>query len=173
MNRGRHTPQGPSASTDAAAPAKTSAADLVSPSPEASTPAPATPPADKLAASPPAPAKPVADAAQAADLGQYDLTMAEQYLSGSNVPRNSRTAARWLWAAVKKGNVTAEVALSDLYVTGEGVEKNCEQARILLQAAAKKGNATAAEKLHAADNYGLCANTSSIPIPMSSRAAIP
>jgi TPR repeat protein len=84
--------------------------------------------------------------------------MAEQYLNGSNVSRNSQTAARWLWAAVEKGNVTAEIALSDLYAAGEGIDRNCAQARILLQAAAKKGNATAVEKLRAVNRYGPCTN---------------
>jgi hypothetical protein len=174
-------PSGPSASADAVPagqiggtirPDTTSATDLVSASPEASTPAPATPPADKPAASPPAPAT-KAETTQAAEFGQYDLTMAEKYLSGSDVSRNGRTAAQWLWAAVEKGNVSAEIMLSDLYVAGEGVEKNCEQARILLQAAAKKGNAIAAQKMHAVDNYGICARASSTGVPMSFQVAIP
>jgi hypothetical protein len=175
-------PSGPSASADAIPggqiggtirPDKTSATDLGNASPEASTPAPATPPADKPAASPPAPAKPKAETTQAAEFGQYDLTMAEQYLNGSNVSRNSRTAARWLWAAVRKGNISAELVLSDLYVAGDGVEKNCEQARILLQAAAKKGNAIAAQKMHAVDNHGICARASRLGVPMSFEVAVP
>lgn len=156
-------PSGPSTRAEAVpegqavgitSPGETSSTDILSPSPDASIPAPARPPADKPAGSPPAPAK-SGEATQASD-GYYELATAEQYLSGSSMPRNSRTAARWLWAAVKKGNVAAEIALSDLYVAGEGVDKNCEQARILLQAATKTGNATAAAKLDAADKYGLC-----------------
>jgi PilZ domain len=84
------------------------------------------------------------------DPSQSELAIAQQYLNGTNVARNSKGAVPLLWAAIKKGNTTAEVMLADLYVTGDGVEKNCEQARVLLLAAAKKGNATASKKLQGA-----------------------
>lgn len=86
--------------------------------------------------------------------GQSELTLAQEYLNGTNVKQNSQAAAQWLWAAVRKGNTTAEIALADLYLTGDGVTKNCEQARILLLAAAKKGNAPAKQKLQIILGHG-------------------
>ena len=51
-----------------------------------------------------------------------------------------------LWKAVKRGSVSAEVALAKLYLEGEAVPQNCEQAHILLFAASMKGS-------RAADNF--------------------
>ena len=51
-----------------------------------------------------------------------------------------------LWKAVKRGSVSAEVALAKLYLEGEAVPQNCEQAHILLLTASMKGN-------KAADNF--------------------
>jgi TPR repeat protein len=51
-----------------------------------------------------------------------------------------------LWKAVKRGSVSAEVALAKLYLEGEAVPQNCEQAHILLRAASMKGS-------KAADNF--------------------
>ena len=51
-----------------------------------------------------------------------------------------------LWKAVKRGNVSAEVALANIYLEGEAVPKNCEQAHMLLFAASMKGS-------KAADNF--------------------
>jgi hypothetical protein len=51
-----------------------------------------------------------------------------------------------LWKAVKRGKVSAEVALAKLYLEGEAVPQNCEQAHILLFAASMKGS-------KAADNF--------------------
>jgi len=51
-----------------------------------------------------------------------------------------------LWKAVKRGSVSAEVALAKLYLEGEAVPQNCEQAHILLLAASMKGS-------KAADNF--------------------
>ena len=48
-----------------------------------------------------------------------------------------------LWKAVKRGNVSAEVALATLYLTGQSVPQNCEQAHMLLQTASTKGSETA------------------------------
>jgi hypothetical protein len=86
--------------------------------------------------------------------GQSELKFAQQYLSGARVIQNSEAAAQWFWAAVKKGNTTAEVALAELYLSGDGVTKNCEQARILLVAAAKKGSALATQKLQQMPTQG-------------------
>jgi hypothetical protein len=59
-----------------------------------------------------------------------------------------------LWAAVRKGNTAAQVALAGFYLRGEGVAKNCSQARVLLAAAAKKGNAEAKQKLAQLEQEG-------------------
>ena len=48
-----------------------------------------------------------------------------------------------LWKAVKRGNVSAEVALANLYLQGKSVPQNCEQAHMLLQTASTKGSKTA------------------------------
>ncbi|MGB8065405.1 MAG: SEL1-like repeat protein [Candidatus Sulfotelmatobacter sp.] len=45
-----------------------------------------------------------------------------------------------LWKAVKRGNVSAEVALANLYLEGKSVSQNCEQAHMLLQTASMKGS---------------------------------
>jgi TPR repeat protein len=59
----------------------------------------------------------------------------------------SATATRYLWAAVEKGNVQAEITLADMYARGEGVTKNCNQAQVLLRAASKKGSNEASQEL--------------------------
>lgn len=51
-----------------------------------------------------------------------------------------------LWKAVKRGRVSAEVALANLYLEGEAVPQSCEQAHMLLYAASMKGS-------KAADNF--------------------
>jgi hypothetical protein len=50
---------------------------------------------------------------------------------------------RELWKAVKRGSVSAEVALANLYLEGKSVSQNCEQAHILLQTASMKGSKAA------------------------------
>lgn len=90
-----------------------------------------------------------------AENGESDLAIAQRYLWGTNDPECNTAAAQHLWAAVGKGNVTAEITLADLYVRGIGVTKNCDQATMLLTAASKKGNAKAAQKL-AELNGGNC-----------------
>ena len=84
---------------------------------------------------------------QTAEPGAEDFAIAERYLNDHPGPSGSATAAGYLWAAVKKGSVEAELTLAELYIRGEGVPKNCGQARVLLSAAAKKGNQTASEEL--------------------------
>jgi len=100
------------------------------------------------------PEKPAPKANPVGEPGASDLAMAQKYLRGANGRRNSAAALPWLWAAVKKGNVGAEVALADLYMRGDGVQKNCTQARVLLMAASKKGNAAATQKLQEVDRRG-------------------
>jgi hypothetical protein len=83
----------------------------------------------------------------AADLGDADLALARSYLSGKAGPASSAAAVNFLWAAVEKGNVTAEITLADLYARGDGVTKSCEQARVLLRTAARKSSSEASQDL--------------------------
>ena len=48
-----------------------------------------------------------------------------------------------LWNLVKRGNVSAEVALANLYLQGKSVPQNCEQAHMLLRTASTKGSKAA------------------------------
>jgi hypothetical protein len=80
-----------------------------------------------------------------ADAGDAEFALAERYLREKSGPGSSAAAANSLWAAVKKGNVSAEIALADLYARGDGVTKNCDQARVLLRAAAEKGSIASQE----------------------------
>jgi TPR repeat protein len=92
-----------------------------------------------------------APAESAPEPGQVEFEQARQLLRAgrnSGVRAEIPEAARLLWAAVEKGNVSAELALAELYRTGNGVTKNCEQTRILLTAAARKGSLEAQRKLH-------------------------
>jgi PilZ domain-containing protein len=82
-----------------------------------------------------------------ADLGEEDLAIAQRNLAEMPRHTSSATAAQYLWAAVEKGNVTAEITLADLYARGDGVTKSCAQAQMLLRAAAKRGSSEASEKL--------------------------
>jgi PilZ domain len=82
-----------------------------------------------------------------ADAGDAEFALAERYLREKSGPGSSAAAANSLWAAVKKGNVSAEIALADLYARGDGVTKNCDQARVLLRAAAEKGSTIASQQL--------------------------
>ncbi len=84
---------------------------------------------------------------KAADNGDAEFAMAERYLREKSGPGSSAAAANSLWAAVKKGNISAEIALADLYARGDGVTKNCDQARVLLRAAAEKGSSIASQQL--------------------------
>lgn len=82
-----------------------------------------------------------------ADLGEEDLALARRNLADTPRYTNSATAAQYLWAAVEKGNVTAEITLADLYARGDGVAKSCSQAQVLLRAAAGRGSSDASQKL--------------------------
>ncbi len=95
----------------------------------------------------PAPVKLGPRASQSGYAGRSELAVAQQYLRGTNGGRDAAAAARLLWAAVTRGNTTAEVMLADLYRRGDGVTKNCDQARVLLIAASRRGNVKAMDKL--------------------------
>ena len=82
-----------------------------------------------------------------ADLGDEDLALAQRYLGNKAGPASSTSAAHLLWAAVEKGNVTAEITLADLYARGDGVTRSCDQARVLLRAAAARGSSEASQEL--------------------------
>jgi hypothetical protein len=80
-------------------------------------------------------------------IGQEEFDAAQEILHGSNREQQLSRAVALLWAAVKKGNVPAEVTLGDLYRRGDGVVKSCDQARVLLVAASKKGSVDARQQL--------------------------
>ena len=82
-----------------------------------------------------------------AEPGAEDLALAQRYLTTMPGHTGSATATRYLWAAVEKGNVQAEITLADMYARGEGVTRNCNQAQVLLRAASKKGNIAASQEL--------------------------
>jgi len=87
----------------------------------------------------------------------------EQYLRALQILRTPSRASevpaaiQLLWAAVEKGNISAEIDLAELFRTGRGVAKNCDQTRILLSAAARKGSAEARKRLEALRREG-CGN---------------
>ena len=91
---------------------------------------------------------------QPSEGGQSELDAALASLRGTNGTPDSFRAARLLWAAVGKGNSSAEVILADLYVRGAGVPKSCEQGRVLLRAASKSGNHEAETKLRELNTKG-------------------
>jgi hypothetical protein len=82
--------------------------------------------------------------------------VASEPASSTFEPLNQDPADRVhsLWAAVARGNTSAEVTLARLYLIGGGVTKSCDQARVLLQAAAKKGNGEALDKLSQINQQG-------------------
>lgn len=82
------------------------------------------------------------------ETGKSELATALSYLNGNNRQRDSSIAVQLLWAAVGKGNASAEVVLADLYINGDIVAKNCEQGRVLLLAATRSGNAQAKIRLN-------------------------
>lgn len=86
--------------------------------------------------------------------GILDLRLAQRYLGGSMGARDSSEAAKLLWKAVRKQNITAAILLSDLYVRGDGVPKSCDQARLLLVAAARRGAPQAAQQLRSLESHG-------------------
>lgn len=93
-------------------------------------------------------------ASAAGDSGAVDLRLAQRYLQGSMGTRDSTEAAKLLWQAVRKQNLTASVLLSDLYLRGDGVPKSCDQARLLLVAASRRGAPQAAEQLRRLQSLG-------------------
>jgi TPR repeat protein len=78
--------------------------------------------------------------------GADEVAEARRYLNDRSHPGDAE-AARHLWSAVEKGNLTAEIMLADMYSRGQGVTKNCNQARVLLRAAAQKGSQEASQHL--------------------------
>jgi hypothetical protein len=95
------------------------------------------------------PATPAQLADNSAETGQQEYLQALQILRTPSRASEVPAAIQLLWAAVEKGNTSAEMELAELFRTGKGVAKNCDQARILLTAAARKGNAEARKRLEA------------------------
>jgi len=93
-------------------------------------------------------------AEQGPEAGKSELAAALAYMNGKNGQRDTSKAVMQLWAAVGKGNPTAEVILADLYLFGDSVAKNCEQGRVLLLAAMRSGNARAKVRLDELNTTG-------------------
>jgi len=93
-------------------------------------------------------------ATRASAAGAQELQLAQRYLEGHGIPKDSSVAATWLWKAVAKQNARADLLLADLYMRGDGVSKSCDQARILLTAAARKDVPGASEKLRTIESGG-------------------
>jgi hypothetical protein len=84
----------------------------------------------------------------AGDTGEKDLAIAQGYLrSRGSTAGSAGSAVPFLWLAVGKGNVAAELTLAELYARGDGVVRSCDQARVLLYAAASKGSDEADQQL--------------------------
>jgi hypothetical protein len=130
------------------------AASDKTPSPELKNPTPGSlVPLNQVTRSPAA-APPVDNPAEA---GQQEYLEALQILRSPSRAPEIPAAIQLLWAAVEKGNVSAEIDLAELFRTGRGVAKNCDQARILLSAAARKGSAEARKRLEEFQREG-CSN---------------
>jgi hypothetical protein len=138
--------------------AATPAAQTQTPPPESAQPranSTQNPPAVPEKAQAGAPEKPSAlPATSSPGTGLADLTTADGYLTGKYGHRDSAEAAKFLWRAVGKGNITAALVLSDLYMAGDGVAKSCDQARMLLDSAAQRNSAQAADKLRQLQRQG-------------------
>jgi TPR repeat protein len=100
------------------------------------------------------PATPAEPADNSAETGQQEYLQALQILRTPSRASEVPAAIQLLWAAVEKGNTSAEMELAEVFRTGKGVAKNCDQARILLTAAARKGNSEARKRLEALEREG-------------------
>lgn len=87
-----------------------------------------------------------------------EFARALAYLRDDGSGRDPATASQWLWAATRKGDTAANIALADLYIRGDGVPQNCAQGQVLLLAASQKGNDEATRKLQEFDAGG-CVST--------------
>jgi hypothetical protein len=86
--------------------------------------------------------------------GQSDLALARKYLRERSSPGYAAEAEKSLWAAIEKGNTTAEVELADQYLSGDDLRKNCEQARVLFMVASQSKIVVAAQRLADFPSYG-------------------
>jgi TPR repeat protein len=75
------------------------------------------------------------------------LELAQKYLSGDGVEKNSEEAAKWFLKAASQGNVEAQVSLGWLYRRGDGVRKSDSEAIKWFQKAAGKGSSSAEQIL--------------------------
>jgi len=96
-----------------------------------------------------------------------DKTRTEPREGESRLTKKPSATPGQLWAAVRRGNAKAAVALADRYLQGDGVPQHCDQARVLLLVASEKNNADAIRKLHELDKTGCPAPsaTSTPPTP--------
>jgi TPR repeat protein len=72
---------------------------------------------------------------------QHNVTAKVGNVQTANAGKENDPAE--LWKAIRRGSVSAEVALANLYLTGGTVPRNCEQAHMLLRAASSKGSKAA------------------------------
>lgn len=84
--------------------------------------------------------------------GQYQL--ARLYDAGLGVPRDGKSAFRWLLAAGQQQHVKAQFELAGAYSKGRGTEQDLEQAVSWLTAAADNGHAMALISLARAHETG-------------------
>jgi hypothetical protein len=103
------------------------------------------------------PSAPSSPAENSTDPGQQEYLEALQILRSPGRAAEVPAAIQLLWAAVEKGNTSAEIDLAELFRIGRGVAINCDQTRILLSAAARKGNAEARKRLEVLEREG-CGN---------------
>lgn len=72
---------------------------------------------------------------------QFNLGL--MFDSGTGVPRNLETAARWYRRAAEAGDRTAQSYLGEMYAKGQGVEQSFEQAVEWYEKAAFRGDSLA------------------------------
>jgi hypothetical protein len=130
-----------------ALPAPSSSGAASEPNPAAAAPETAAATSERPPASDHASPAAASVAPKVAEPGAEELARAERYLNERPGPSGAAAAAPYLWDAVKKGNLEAEITLAELYSRGEGVRKSCDQARVLLRAAAHKGSVVASDEL--------------------------
>ncbi len=76
--------------------------------------------------------------AEAGDI-EAQVALAGLYLSGTGVPLDPATAARWYRLAAERGDPVAQLNLGDLYAKGLGVGRDLVQAYLWLSLAIAQG----------------------------------
>ncbi|MBF0499674.1 MAG: sel1 repeat family protein [Candidatus Riflebacteria bacterium] len=73
--------------------------------------------------------------------------LAQMYIDGIGVERNSGLAIQWFRRAADQGDVRAQVNLAQMYDRGDGVPENAHLAALWYRRAAEQGDADAAYRL--------------------------